>query len=132
MEQLLSVVKRRTEIKFLIMLGNTKTLERTSGCRIVEKECDPVDVTGSEAPLPTMIDEGLDDDGGVKGVENTSIVDHVSTRTGVSIPFGWWRRRQRHGVEVADESGRVPRRALHGRPVLLLLLWWRWRSVAKA
>ena len=46
------------------MLGDTKTLERTSGRRIVEKECDPVDVTGSEAPLPTMIDEGLDDDGG--------------------------------------------------------------------
>ena len=64
MEQLLSVVKRRTEIKFLIMLGDTKTLERTSGRRIVEKECDPVDVMGSEAPLPTMIDEGLDDDGG--------------------------------------------------------------------
>ena len=49
------------EIKFLIMLGDTKTLERTSGRRIVEKECDPVDVTGSEAPLPTMIDEGPDD-----------------------------------------------------------------------
>ena len=64
MEQLLSVVKRRTEIKFLIMLGDTKTLERTSGRRIVEKECDPVDVTGSKVPLPTMIDEGLDDDGG--------------------------------------------------------------------
>ena len=64
MEQLLSVVKRRTEIKFLIMLGDTKTLERTRGRRSVEKECDPRDVTGSEAPLPTMIDEGLDDDGG--------------------------------------------------------------------
>jgi hypothetical protein len=30
----------------------------------VEKDYDPVDVMGSEAPLPTMIDEGLDDDGG--------------------------------------------------------------------
>ena len=64
MEQLLSVVKRRTEIKFLIMFGETKTLERTRGRRAVEKECDPIDVTGSEALLPTMIDEGLDDNGG--------------------------------------------------------------------
>jgi hypothetical protein len=64
MEQLLSVVKRRTEIKFLIMLGDTKTLERTRGRCSVGKECDPIDVMGSEAPLPTMIDEGLDDDGG--------------------------------------------------------------------
>jgi hypothetical protein len=38
MEQLLSVVKRRTEIKFLIMLGETKTLERIKGRREVEKE----------------------------------------------------------------------------------------------
>jgi hypothetical protein len=57
MEQLLSVVKRRTEIKFLIMFGDTRTLERTRGRRVVEKECDPIDVTGSDAPLPTMIDE---------------------------------------------------------------------------
>jgi len=63
MEQLLSVVKRRTEIKFLIMFGDTKTSERTRGRRVVENECDPIDVTGSEAPLPTMIDEGLDDEG---------------------------------------------------------------------
>jgi len=64
MEQLLSVVKRRTEIKFLIMLGETKTLERKSGRCVVENECDPTDVTGSKAPLPTMIDEGPDDGGG--------------------------------------------------------------------
>jgi len=64
MEQLLSVVKRCTEIKFLIMFGETKTLERTRGRRATKKECDPIDVTGNEAPLPTMIDEGLDDDGG--------------------------------------------------------------------
>jgi hypothetical protein len=64
MVQLLSVVKRSTEIKFLIMFGETKTLERTRGWRAVEKECDPINVTGSEAPLPTMIDEGLDDDNG--------------------------------------------------------------------
>jgi hypothetical protein len=63
-EQLLSLIKRRTEIKFLIMLGDTKTLERTRGHRSVGKECDPMDVTGSEALLSTMIDEGLDDDGG--------------------------------------------------------------------
>jgi hypothetical protein len=58
MEQLLSVVKRRTEIKFLIMPGATRTLERTSDRRGVIKEVDPTDVTGSVAPLPTMMDEG--------------------------------------------------------------------------
>jgi hypothetical protein len=64
MEQLLSMVKRWTETKFLIMLGETRTLERTRGRRAVEKECDPTEVTRSKAPLPTMIDEGLDDEGG--------------------------------------------------------------------
>jgi hypothetical protein len=38
MEQLLSVVKRRTEIKFLMMLGETNTLERTKERRKVGKE----------------------------------------------------------------------------------------------
>jgi hypothetical protein len=52
------------EIRFLIMLGETKTLERTKGCCEVENECDPTEVTGSKAPLLTMIDEGLDDKGG--------------------------------------------------------------------
>jgi hypothetical protein len=46
MEQLLSVVKRRTEIKFLIMLGETRTLERERGRSVVEKEYDPTEVTG--------------------------------------------------------------------------------------
>jgi hypothetical protein len=64
MEQLLSAVKRRKEMRFLIMLCETKTLERTKGRREVENECDPTEVTGSKAPLPTMIDEGLDDKGG--------------------------------------------------------------------
>jgi hypothetical protein len=54
----------RTEIKFIIMFGEIKTLERTRGRRAVEKEWDPIDVTGHEAPLPTMIDEGLYDNGG--------------------------------------------------------------------
>jgi hypothetical protein len=64
MEQLLSVVKRQTKIRFLIMLGETKTLERTKGRHEVENKCDLTEVTGSKAPLPTMIDEGLDDKGG--------------------------------------------------------------------
>jgi hypothetical protein len=54
----------RTRGKFIIMFGEIKTLERTRGRRAVEKEWDPIDVTGREAPLPTMIDEGLDDNGG--------------------------------------------------------------------
>jgi hypothetical protein len=40
------------------MLGETRTLERKRGGCEVEKECE------SKAPLPTMIDEGLDDEGG--------------------------------------------------------------------
>jgi hypothetical protein len=58
MEQLLSVVKRRKGIKFLIMLGATKTFERTNDRRGVIKEEDPTDVTGRDTPLPTMMDEG--------------------------------------------------------------------------
>jgi hypothetical protein len=64
MEQLLSVVKRRIEIRFLIMLGDTKTSLRTRLRCGKEKICDPVAMTGSCAPLPTMIDEGVKDDGG--------------------------------------------------------------------
>ena len=63
----------------------------------------------------------------VKGRKNTSVVDHMSSGTGVSIPFARRRRCQRHGVEVADEGGRVPGRALHRHP----LLWLRWSSVAE-
>jgi hypothetical protein len=61
MEQLLSVVKRRMEIKFLMICGETKTLLRTKFRLGKEKVCDPVAVTGSKAPLPTMIDEGVDE-----------------------------------------------------------------------
>jgi hypothetical protein len=46
------------------MLGETRTLERERGRPVVEKECDPTEVTGSKTLLPTIIDEGLDDEGG--------------------------------------------------------------------
>jgi hypothetical protein len=46
------------------MLGEITTLERIKGRRGVKKEWDPTEVTGRIAPLPTMIDEGLDDEGG--------------------------------------------------------------------
>jgi hypothetical protein len=46
------------------MLGETRTLERERGRPVVEKECDLTEVTGSQTPLPTMIDEELDDKGG--------------------------------------------------------------------
>jgi len=52
------------EIKFLIMLGDTRTLLRTRLRCGDEKICDPVAVTGRSAPLPIMIDEGVKDDGG--------------------------------------------------------------------
>jgi len=68
----------------------------------------------------------------MKARKYTSVVDHMSSGTGVSIPFARRRRCQRHGVEVADEGGRIPGHALHGRPGLLLqLLWWRRSSVAE-
>jgi hypothetical protein len=63
MEQLLSVVNRRIEIRFLIIFGETKTSLRTRLQCGKEKVCDPVAVTGRSAPLPTMIDEGVRDDG---------------------------------------------------------------------
>jgi hypothetical protein len=63
MEQLLSVVKRRMEIRFLIMLGDTKTSLRTRLRCGKEKIYDTMVVTGSCTPLPTMID-GVKDDGG--------------------------------------------------------------------
>ena len=66
MEQLLSVVKRRMEIRFLIICGETKTSLRTRFRCGKEKVCDPVAVTGRSAPLPTMIDEGVSDEGDEK------------------------------------------------------------------
>ena len=52
------------EIKFLIMLGDTKTLLRTRLRCGKEKMDDPVAVTGSKAPLPTIIEEGVKEEGG--------------------------------------------------------------------
>ena len=78
MEQLLSVVKRQIEIRFLIMLGDTKTSLRTRLRPKKEKVCDLVAVTGSSAPFPTTIDEGVDEKGG-EMVEFTSVRGHVGT-----------------------------------------------------
>jgi hypothetical protein len=50
------------EIRFLIMLADTKTSLRTRLRCGKEKKYDPVAVTGRCAPLPTMI--GVKDDGG--------------------------------------------------------------------
>jgi hypothetical protein len=63
MEQLLLVVKRRMEIKFLMMLGVTKTLERTRDRCGMEKDDDPTEVTGSKTMFLTMIDEGTNEGG---------------------------------------------------------------------
>jgi hypothetical protein len=50
------MVNWRTEIRFLISCGETKTLLRRKdgGMTVV-----PVDVTGSKEPLPTTMDEGV-------------------------------------------------------------------------
>ena len=56
MEQLLSMVNRQTEIRFLISCGETKTLLRwRCGVRSVL----PVDVMGSKEPLLTTIEQGV-------------------------------------------------------------------------
>jgi hypothetical protein len=46
------------------MLGATKTLLRTRGRLGVGKEYDPMEVMGSKAPLPIIIDEGPNKEGG--------------------------------------------------------------------
>jgi hypothetical protein len=57
------MVNRRIEIRFLIIFGETKTSLRTRLRCGKEKVCDPVAVTRRSAPLPTIIDEGVRDDG---------------------------------------------------------------------
>jgi hypothetical protein len=54
-EQLLSEVNWHTEIRFLISLGETRTLLRD---KCPGSEVAPVAVTGSREPSPTTIDEG--------------------------------------------------------------------------
>jgi hypothetical protein len=57
------MVKRRTKIKFLIMLGDTRTSLRTREHCGVVNEYEPVEVMGNKEPLPTIIEEGLDREG---------------------------------------------------------------------
>ena len=54
-EQLLSDVHRRTEIRFLISLEETRTLLRD---KCPGRDATPVAVIGSKQPSPTTIDEG--------------------------------------------------------------------------
>jgi hypothetical protein len=56
------------------MIGGTRTLERTSDRSGVIKEEDPTEVTGSKAPLPTMIDEGPKGGGGWDEVSIPSLL----------------------------------------------------------
>ena len=70
-EQLLSEVNWHTEIRFLISLGETRTLLRD---RLPGRTVAPVIVTGSKDPSPTTIDEGKGYRGGkicerVEGLE---------------------------------------------------------------
>jgi hypothetical protein len=61
-------VKRRTEISFLIICGEIRTLCKCNELLGKCKEVEPTTVTGREEPLPTMI---LD---GVKEVEGLTCV----------------------------------------------------------
>jgi hypothetical protein len=53
-----------------MICGETKTLLRTRFLLGRAKVCDPMAVTGSKAPLPTMIDEGVE----VVGEERVEIL----------------------------------------------------------
>jgi hypothetical protein len=55
MEQLLSVVNWRTEMRFLISLGDTRTLLR---CKEPFKVVKPVEMTGRSEPSLTIMEEG--------------------------------------------------------------------------
>jgi hypothetical protein len=57
-EQLLSIVKRWTEIKFLIIWILTRTWLRVKGPWAAGIEVEPTEVIGIREPLPTMILEG--------------------------------------------------------------------------
>jgi hypothetical protein len=59
-EQLLSMVNWRTEIRFLMSLGETRTLLR---CKGPGKWAPPEEVTGIREPSPTIIEAGRDDVG---------------------------------------------------------------------
>jgi hypothetical protein len=60
MERLLSVTNRRTEIRFLIMSGETRTLLRENILLAWTKEALPVAVMGKSEPLPTIIWVGVE------------------------------------------------------------------------
>ena len=53
MEQKLSIVKRRTEMRFLMMEGEISTSRREK----VEREVEPTAVMGSREPSPTRMPE---------------------------------------------------------------------------
>jgi hypothetical protein len=54
-EQLLSMVKRWIEIKFLIICGETRILCRCNERSVNKKEVEPIAVIGKEEPLSTII-----------------------------------------------------------------------------
>jgi hypothetical protein len=64
------------EIKFFIICGETKTFLRTRLPCGKEKVRDPMAVTGSKAPLPTMIDEGVDEVG-IEVVESIPVSEDM-------------------------------------------------------
>jgi hypothetical protein len=63
-EQLLSVVKRRTKIRFLIICGETRILCRCNEQLVNGKEVEPIVVTGIEEPLTIIILGGVKEVGG--------------------------------------------------------------------
>jgi hypothetical protein len=54
--QLLSVVNWRTEIRFIIICGDTRTLLRQ---KLGDNSAEPMTVTGTVEPLPKTIEEGV-------------------------------------------------------------------------
>jgi hypothetical protein len=52
-------VKRRIDIRFLIICGEIRILCRYNERPGIGKEVEPIAVTGREEPLPTMILDGV-------------------------------------------------------------------------
>ena len=50
-----TIIIRRTEIRFLIMCGETRILCRCNERSVNRKEVEPIAIMGKEEPLPTII-----------------------------------------------------------------------------
>ena len=85
----MSEVNWHTEIRFLIRLGETRTLLREKGPGRVAV---PVEVTGSKEPLPTTMDEGYRELKLWERLEESEVMWEVAPELkNQSVVAGWFR-----------------------------------------